>query len=170
MQRIAEFHKVSRSQFEKDLLASLPAVCLEEAGRIYDSIPLPFRATKGSAGYEITTPCAICLKPGESVKIPTGLNVEIQEGWVLLLFPKSGLGFRYRLQLDNTIGVVDSDYYGARNQGHIMIQITNDSKTEAIFEMEAGKSFAQGVFVPFGVTLDDQTDGIRVGGFGSTEV
>jgi dUTP pyrophosphatase len=168
--RIAEFHKVSRNQFQKDFLESVPAFCCEEVNHIYDSIPLPFRATKGSAGYEITTPCSVCLQPGESVKIPTGLNVEIQEGWVLLLFPKSGLGFRYRLQLDNTVGVVDSDYYGARNEGHIMIQITNDSKKEAVLELEAGKAFAQGVFVPFGVTLDDQTDGVRVGGFGSTEV
>ena len=79
----------------------------------------PKRATSGSAGYDFYAPCGISLKPGETVKVLTGIRARIDEGWVLTLYPRSGLGFRYRLQLNNTVGVIDSDYYGSDNEGHI---------------------------------------------------
>ena len=135
----------------------------------FENAELPVRATVGSAGYDIKTPVDIKLAPGESVRIETGLRCKISEGWVLLIMPKSGLGFKYRVQLDNTVGVVDQDYYYADNQGHIMIQITNDSKSGKTMEIPAGKAFAQGLFVPFGITVDDEANGERHGGFGSTD-
>jgi dUTP pyrophosphatase len=148
MQRIAEFEIVEGLDFTPEL---------------------PVRATAGSAGYDIKTPVDIVLTPGKSVRIATGLRCRIAEGWVLLIMPKSGLGFKYRLQLDNTVGVIDSDYYYADNQGHILIQITNDSNTEKTLEIPAGKAFAQGIFVPFGITESDAAEGERHGGFGSTD-
>ncbi len=151
MDRIAKFERVSEKEFKDSGLVSLP-----------------LRATAGSAGYDIYTPHAISLEPGCSAVIATGLRCRIKEGWVLLLLPKSGLGFKYRVQLDNTVGVIDSDYYDANNEGHIMIKITNDGREGKLMEIAAGKAFAQGVFVPFGITEDDCAQAERHGGFGST--
>lgn len=170
MQRIAEFFKVSKKQFERDIVSSCLDISEQDSNVLYDSVALPFRATKGSAGYEIMSPCSFSLKPGATIKIPTGIRVKIQEGWVFFIFPKSGLGFQYRLQLDNTVGVIDADYYEAENEGHILVQITNDSKADRTVNIAAGKAFAQGIFVPFGISSDDKADAIRVGGFGSTGV
>ena len=86
----------------------------------------------------------------------------------MMIFPKSGLGFKFRVQLDNTVGIVDQDYYGADNEGHILVQITNDSRSGRTLEIAAGKAFAQAVFVPYGITEDDEAGGVRTGGFGST--
>lgn len=85
-----------------------------------------------------------------------------------MLFPRSGLGFKYRLQLNNTVGVIDSDYFNAKNEGHIMLKLTNDSNEGRLLSIAAGEAVAQGVFLPFGVTVDDAATGQREGGFGST--
>ena len=135
----------------------------------WDFVELPERATAGSAGYDIKTPAEIRLGPGESTVVETGLRCRMEEGWVLVVAPRSGLGFRYRLQLDNTIGVIDQDYYYADNEGHIKIKITNDSREGKILELPAGKAFAQGIFLPFGITEDDRAEGERRGGMGSTD-
>ena len=84
-----------------------------------------------------------------------------------MLFPRSGLGFKYRLTLDNTVGVIDSDYFNADNEGHIFIKMTNCG--EKSLTVEKGKAFAQGVFLPFGITVDDCCENERTGGFGSTD-
>ncbi len=86
----------------------------------------------------------------------------------LALYPRSSLGFKYRVQLDNTIGIIDSDYSQSDNEGHIFIKITNDSREGKRVEIKKGEAFAQGVIQQFFITKDDITDGIRVGGFGST--
>ena len=168
MLRIAEFEKVSFGQFE----AGLKNVCGKTddaaARRIYEALSLPARATTGSAGYDFYLPYDITLMPGESVKVPTGIRARMEEGWVLLLFPRSGLGFKYRVQLDNTVGIIDSDYYGSDNEGHIFAALTNDSKRGKVLSLRAGDSFMQGVFVPFGITESDNAAGKRNGGFGST--
>ncbi len=163
MEKIALFEKVSRAQYIADL--NVPIV---DGADGYDAVELPVRATAGSAGYDIKTPLPIRLAPGESLRVATGLRCRIADGWVLAVFPRSGLGFRNRLQLDNTVGIIDSDYYGADNEGHIIIKITNDSHEGRVLELSAGKAFAQGIFLPFGITEDDNASGSRVGGFGST--
>ena len=88
---------------------------------------------------------------------------------MLKCYPRSGLGFKYRMQLDNTVGIIDSDYYNADNEGHIMAKITNDTKEDKIMEIENGKGFMQGIFVEYGITEDDDANGIRTGGFGHTD-
>ncbi len=150
MERIAEFYTVSTEIYGGDT----------------SEIILPKRATTGSAGYDFYSPCDILLEPGQSVTVKTGVRVRINEGWVLFLLPKSGLGCKYRLTLNNTVGVVDSDYYYSDNEGHIAVFLTNcGSKT---LEIKKNSSFCQGVFLPFGITESDAADGIRNGGFGST--
>ena len=168
MKRIAKFSMVSRDRFLADWQNAFPACGAEEAARIYQEIRLPERATAGSAGYDFFAPAPFSLAPGESIKIPTGIRVRIEAGWVLQCYPRSGLGFRYRLQLNNTVGIIDSDYFFADNEGHIQIKLTNASTEGKTLFVAAGEGFAQGVFVPFGITEDDHATAARHGGFGST--
>ena len=168
MYKIAKFEKVSYEQFKKDYIDCFNEESDEKIKEIYDNIKLPKRATKGSAGYDFYSPITFTLKPCETIKIPTGIRVKIEDGWFLANFPRSGLGFKYRLQLNNTVGIIDADYYNALNEGHIMSKLTNDSKENKEVLITAGSGFTQGTFLPFGITVDDESDEIRTGGFGST--
>ena len=167
MKRIAQFEKVSIDNFVKSWTDEFSTDSIT-AENIYNGITLPKRATSGSAGYDIYSPVDFVIKPGETVKIPTGIRCRIDDGWVLKIYPRSGLGFKYRLQLNNTVGIIDSDYYYSDNEGHIFIKITNDSNENKTVEIKAGTGFAQGIFVEYGITFDDDAAGIRNGGFGST--
>lgn len=167
MYKIAKFKKVSFGQFEKDWLKAFPDTA--DVSSVYESIKLPQRATKGSAGYDFFAPVDLKLEKGKSVLIPTGIRCKIEEGWVLSVYPRSGLGFKHRCQLDNTVGIIDSDYYSSSNEGHIMIKMSCDAHSrEYAAEVAAGDGFAQGIFTPFGITVNDEAFGIRDGGFGST--
>ena len=168
MKRIAKFHKVSSSRFAKDWKDTFPDTDTEEISRIYDEICLAVRATSGSAGYDFFSPVTITLKPGETAKIPTGIRVEMEENWVRKCYPRSGLGFKYRLQMNNTVGIIDSDYFYSDNEGHIFAKITNDTNENKTVEIPAGTGFMQGIFVEYGITVDDQAEGVRNVGFGST--
>lgn len=157
MEKIARFYKVS----EKEFLSSGGST------ETLNGVTLPRRATKGSAGYDFFAPETFTLNPKETIKIATGVRVKINNGWVLMIFPRSGLGFKYRLTLDNTVGIIDSDYFNAENEGHIFIKMTNCG--DKPLTVERGKAFAQGVFLPFGITVDDECEKIRIGGLGSTD-
>lgn len=168
MKRIAKFHKVSYEQFREGWLGEHPEEDGEVIRRVYEEIKLPCRATAGSAGYDFFTPENITLKPGESMKIPTGIRVEMEENWVLKCYPRSGLGFKFRLQLNNTVGIIDSDYFYSDNEGHIFAKITNDTNEGKTLCIEKGTGFMQGIFVEYGITVDDDVQAVRNGGFGST--
>lgn len=168
MQKVAQFFKVSRDKFLQVMKEDFPEYTEEDMIDIYESIELPARATKGSAGYDFHAPFAFSLSPGSTIRIPTGIRVKINDGWVLKLYPRSGLGFKYRLQLNNTVGIIDSDYFESDNEGHILAKITNDSNEGKTLEIGAGSGFMQGIFVEYGITFDDEAEGKRNGGFGST--
>ena len=106
--------------------------------------------------------------PGKTVKIPTGIRVQMETDWVLKCYPRSGLGFKYRLQLNNPVGIIDSEYYASDNEGHIFSKITNDTNEDKIVRIPAGTGFMQGIFVEYGITVDDDVETVRNGGFGST--
>lgn len=165
MQRIAKFYKVSSEQFQEGWKDAFGKSAEQS---VYDNLKLPVRATAGSAGYDFFSPLTFSLAPGETIKIPTGIRAEISEGWVLMCYPRSGLGFKFRLQLNNTVGIIDSDYFYSDNEGHIFAKITNDSKESKTLTVEAGQGFMQGIFMPFGITMDDDVTAVRNGGFGST--
>ncbi len=152
MKKIAKFEKVSLNQY-----------LLDGTKEDYENIILPRRATSGSAGYDFFSPIPFTLNPGETIKVPTGIRAKIEDGWVLKIYPRSSLGFKYRLTLNNTVGIIDSDYYFAENEGHIFIKITNCG------EIEKGKAFAQGIFLEYGITYDDEATASRTGGMGSTD-
>lgn len=158
--RVGKFEKISLEQWLRE--------CISHIGyELNDIVKIPTRATKGSAGYDIVTPYDIDLKPGESMKVPTGLKCKVDNGWFLGIFPKSGLGFKYSLRLGNSVGIIDEDYYNnENNEGHIWVKIQNDGDKD--FHLDAGKAFCQGIFLPYGITYDDEAEGTRVGGLGST--
>ena len=167
MERIAEFQKVSFEQFKKDWLKCFPDS--NDVEKVYNDIKMPKRATAGSAGYDFYAPESVTLEKGKSTLIPTGIRAKIEEGWVLSLYPRSGLGFKHRVQLDNTVGIIDSDYYGADNEGHIMIKLSCDAHDDGhTVLLTKGDGFAQGIFTQFGITVDDTASEKRTGGFGST--
>ncbi|MBC5688257.1 deoxyuridine 5'-triphosphate nucleotidohydrolase [Mediterraneibacter sp. NSJ-55] len=168
MKRIAKFHKVSLEQFKKDWTDTFGPEEVCKIEEIYNQIKLPKRATAGSAGYDFFAPVRIVLAPGEMVKVPTGIRVEMEPEWVLKCYPRSGLGFKYRLQLNNTVGIIDSDYFYSDNEGHMFSKITNDSKEGKTVDIGSGEGFMQGIFVEYGITVDDNATEIRNGGFGST--
>ncbi len=167
MKRIAKFEKVTAARFLADWMEAFGGN-EAEAQAIYDAIRLPRRATAGSAGYDFFAPAALSLAPGQEIRIPTGIRVRMEPGWVLQCYPRSGLGFKYRLQLNNTVGIIDSDYYASDNEGHIFAKLTNDSRQGKSIVLSAGEGFMQGIFLEYGLTEDDDAQGVRNGGFGST--
>ena len=154
---IAKFLHVSEGQYAASALPDALEV---------SAIPLPARATAGSAGYDFICPADITLQPGEAVTIPTGIRCEMQPGWVLMVFPRSGLGFKHQVRLANTVGVIDSDYFHAANEGHIMVRIVNGG--DHVVSIAKGERFCQGVFLPHGLAEEDEVLADREGGFGST--
>lgn len=155
--KLAKFSKVSHSQY---------TLATNNSSDIYNSIILPRRATHASAGYDFFAPTDIVLEAGQSTKVATGIRAYMPDNWVLLILPRSGLGFKYRLRLDNTVGVIDADYYGSANEGHIFIKLTNEG-TQPL-HVPAGTAFAQGIFTQYMLTEDDSTEAVRNGGMGST--
>lgn len=172
MNKIAQFSKVSFEQFFSswiDIFGIKPEIYEEKmVHNVYNALKLPTRATSGSAGYDFKCPCDFCVKPGESIKIPTGIRCKMFDGWVLHLYPRSSYGFKYRMQLDNTVGIIDGDYFNSSNEGHIIVKVHNGSENKKTLCMKKGDNFVQGIFLPYGITINDEVNSIRDGGFGST--
>lgn len=169
MNKIAKFEKVSYEQFAQDWKKTQYNYRDDEIKDIYDKIVLPKRSTIGSAGYDFYLPDSIGLSESDYVLIPTGIRCEINDGWMLSLFPRSGHGFKYGIHLANTVGVIDADYAFADNEGHIMVKLVNDSVLRQDINFSRHTAFCQGIFIPFGITVDDESEGVRRGGFGSTD-
>ncbi len=171
MNRVAKFSLISEKRWVEDWISTFESTEIgteECAKNEYASLKLPLRATEFSAGYDFYIPFDIELKPGESVKIPTGIRCKMEPGYVLLIVPRSSLGFKYGLMLANTVGVIDSDYYGSDNEGHIFIKMVNTNNEEKNVKLKKGDAVAQGIFVSYGITVDDEVTDKRNGGFGST--
>lgn len=170
---VAQFFKISFEQFKQDWLDENPTSKTkwsdEEIEKIYSNIKLPKRATCGSAGYDFCMPVSVTIEPGETKKIPTGIRCKLDYDWVLMLCPRSSLGFKYRLQLDNTVGIIDADYFESDNEGHIFVKITNDTNKAKTVNLSQGDAFAQGIFLQYGVAVDDEVTRTRNGGLGSTD-
>ncbi len=164
-----KFEPISQAEYNKVVTEEFTAKNGVLNYQNYEQLQVPKRATKGSAGYDFFSPISFKLKPGQTIKIPTCMKCRLNLGSVLMLFPRSSFGFKYRVQLDNTVGIVDQDYYNNEsNEGHIFIKITNDSKTGKTLEVNAGDAFAQGIIMSYEITDDDSVVATRTGGIGST--
>lgn len=140
----------------------------ERVSTAKDSVALPQRATTGSAGYDFYAPDDYKILPGDTMLIKTGIKCQIDDGWMLQIYPRSSMGFKYNVRLANTIGIIDSDYYNnPTNEGEICIKLYNPDRY--LIDIKKGSAFAQGIFMRYGLTDDDVTTGERTGGMGSTD-
>ncbi|MGM0569321.1 dUTP diphosphatase [Marinobacter sp.] len=137
--------------------------------RIGQDIPMPTYATDGSAGLDLRA-CLkgpVTLAPGESVLIPTGLSIYIEDNSLAaMILPRSGLGHKHGIVLGNLVGLIDSDY-----QGELMVSCWNRGTTA--FTVNVGERIAQLVLVPvvqaqFDIVDEFHASGRGEGGFGST--
>lgn len=165
-----KFGKVSYDQYKKDCIREL--ITDEELREEHMSLELPKRATERSAGYDFSSPFSFTLKPGDSILLPTGIHMEIEKYKYLQIVPRSSLGFKYRLQFDNVNPVIDSDYFLALNEGHIMLKMSNCSfEKDNILTVKKGDKICQGIISAYYLTEDDDLDykEVRNGGIGSTD-
>ena len=142
------------------------AIGFENAG-----INMPVRKTKYSAGYDIEAAEDIVIpsfkKGDKPTLVKTGLKAYMQDDEVLFLYNRSSNPKKKGLILANSVGVVDKDYYGnPDNDGHIMFAFYNIKEED--IEIKKGEAIGQAVFQKYLVTDDDSAEGVRTGGFGST--
>lgn len=168
-----KFETVSLAQYIADRLEALLTdgkdreEALRQVQQEYESIELPRRGTTYSAGYDLRTPADYTLEPGESLVIPTGLRIQMEDNMWLGVYIRSSLGFKYNVRLKNSVAVIDADYYGADNEGHLKIGIYNGGSRPLV--LHAGDAFAQGILQKYYITDDDEpVQKRRSGGFGST--
>ena len=161
-----KFEKVSFYEFAKHF----PQDNHMDIKLMYDNLKLPKRATKLSAGYDIFAPYDFILRAGDTIKIPTGIRCILDDDKFLAVYPRSGLGFKYKLQLYNSVGIIDSDFCQSESGGHIWIKLYNASPEEKALDIKQGDAFCQGIIQQYFLVDDDsRTEGNeRTGGFGST--
>lgn len=188
--KVAKFEKVPLEEFIKEMSKTFspdifPSNQLKE---MWENIRLPQRATHDSAGYDFFAPFSFTLAPGSTIKIPTGIRaVFTNPDWGLYMYPRSGIGFKTGIRLTNTVGIIDADYFTAENTGHILISldypanpavptfIQKFGKALGInrndINIPVGKAFTQGIFLPYGITVDDDDyeKEDRWSGLGSTD-
>ena len=154
-----KFEKISFEQFKKDV---------RDDKELYESYSLPKRCTKASAGYDFFALYDYTLKPGEIMKIPTGIKASMESDEVLFLIDRGSMGFKYNVRMCNQVGVIDQDYYNnPNNEGHIWIRIQNEGDQDYVVKKGAG--MIQGIFMKYLKTDDDiESESVRNGGFGST--
>ncbi len=151
------FEKISFEEFQKDI---------KNDKELYDSIKLPERKTKYSAGYDFIAYEEIVLKPNEIKKIPTGYKAKFLSDEVLMIFVRSSMGFKYNVRMTNQVGIIESDYYNnIDNEGHIYVSLQNEGTKD--FVIKKGEGYAQGIFLKF-LTCGDEVINERVGGLGNT--
>lgn len=153
-----KFEKISEEQFRKDFA---------DFDTKYDEIKLPVRKTIYSAGYDIYVPFDSCINPNDTLIIPTGIKVIMNNDEFFGIYMRSGLGTKYNLRMCNQVGIIDADYYNnEENEGHIFIKVQNEGENKISFKK--GDRIAQGIFQKYYIVDNDEVEETRHGGFGST--
>lgn len=135
------------------------------------NINLPKRKTKFSAGYDVEAAEDIIVPSFQKGMAPTlvktGIKAYMPDDEVLLLYNRSSNPKKKGLVLANSVGVIDKDYYGNQdNDGHIMFAFYNTKEEDT--EIKKGECIGQAIFQKYYITDDDEAEGERTGGFGST--
>lgn len=157
------FEKVDRKYFDADSRKN----GFTPTDEVYDAIQIPQRQTADSAGYDICTPYDLVLRPNEYIVVPTGIKAHMDDGEFLMMAIRSSVGIKDHVELSNGIGIIDKDFYGnEKNDGDMHLALHNRSNTVVAYG--AGDRIAQGIFVKFQTTEDDNATGERKGGIGST--
>ena len=155
-----KFEKISFEQFKKDI---------SNDKKLYEEYILPTRGTKNAAGYDFYALFDYTLKPGDIMKIPTGIKVQMEDDDVLFLIDRSSMGFKWNVRMCNQVGVIDADYYNNEsNEGHILIKLKNEGEHD--YKIELGSAIAQGIILSYNtIDNEEEIDNIRTGGTGSTD-
>lgn len=166
---MSHFEKVSFERWRKD--CGIHGLSKKDLREWYDAIKLPKQATAASAGCDFFMPFNLNFEAGSTFRIATAVrwvtDSDEDRQKVLLIYPRSGLGFKYGIRLSNTVGVIDADYCDSDNEGHIIISLENPSRKT--IELPEGKPFVQGIIVRFEIPEGAESDAARNGGFGSTD-
>lgn len=154
-----KFEKISEEQFKKDFA---------DFDTKYDEIKLPVRKTMYSAGYDFYLPFDIKLEQNQTIKIPTGIKVQMNKDEFLGIYIRGSIGFKYNVRMCNQVGIIDADYYNNNeNEGHMFIRIQNEGENKISFKK--GDRIAQGIFQKYYIVDDDDdVEETKQGGFGST--
>lgn len=165
-------NKFSKVSFDQYCLDNIRECSDEQQLKAeWDQLVLPVRKTRFSAGYDFHAPFSFTLSPNQTILIPTGIRCEVEKDKFLQIVPRSGLGFKYRLQFDNVVAIIDSDYADSANEGHIMLKLSNCSFDQSnILQIKQGEGICQGIILKYCLTEDDDLDykPERNGGLGST--
>ena len=154
-----KFEKISWEQWQKDIGNDI---------NVYNDHELPMRQTKYSAGYDFKSPIDFVIHPGETIKVPTGIKVTMNEGEMFMLVVRSSMGFKWNVRMCNQIGIFERDYYNNEsNEGHAWLRLQNHGDEDYV--VKVGDRIAQGIFTTF-LTVDDEEpiENERIGGLGST--
>lgn len=130
------------------------------------NVMLPKRATKHSAGYDFYSPIDAIIPPFGFFRVPTDIKVKMEDDEAFILCNRSSFGPK-GVVLANAIGLIDSDYYeNTTNDGNISFTLHNLNETP--FIIKKGDRIGQGFFIKYLKTDDDNAEGERIGGYGST--
>lgn len=164
------FEKVSFEQFSADMEQWMLDFNWEMHEVYYDSVKLPKRQTKGSAGYDIASPMRLIIEPGEQVVIPSGIRAvfsdEELKTWHLEVFAGQACQSGEGLNITNQVEIINADHFQGENEGDILLALKNTSRK--IIDIAQGERICQGIFKIHGLTTDDDAEGHRSGGVGST--
>ncbi len=145
-----KFEKISFEQFKKDVGDDI---------ELYKEYSLPKRETKYAAGYDFYSLFDFTLKPGEILKLSTGVKADMMSDEVLLLVDRSGMGFKYNIRMCNQVGVIDKDYYNNKNnEGHIFFRLQNEGNKDWV--IKKGEGIGQGIFMKY-LTCDDEYNNFK---------
>lgn len=132
------------------------------------NVKLPKRKTKKSAGYDFFAVEDFTLYPNKLCIVPTGVKAYMEDDEVLYLHIRSSVALKRGVRMLNSIGVIDADFVdNPDNEGEISLGLL--SHNDDIVHIQKGERIAQGVFHKFLITDDDNAEGQRVGGIGSTD-
>lgn len=163
------FEKVSFEQWKNDI--TVKGVDDNTLRRWYENIKLPQQGSEFSMGVDFFMPYPIHLLPHNEMKVATGIrwicddSADTMMG--MMIFPRSGLGSKYGMRLKTTVGIIDSDYWTAPNEGEIYLIFENPSDEE--IELPAGKAIAQGIITTYYIPSGAESNKPRVGGLGSSD-
>jgi dUTP pyrophosphatase len=128
---------------------------------------IPYRGSKHSACYDFISPVNVTVPAGGFATVETGIRAKFPSDEALVIYPRSNMGFKHDIVLVNGTGIIDADYYGnPTNNGEILIGLRNHGSED--YFIRAGEKVAQGMFVQYGLTDNDNADAERIGGIGST--
>lgn len=146
--RIGEFVKISFEQFKKDCKGTFGSEIT--LLRAWEQIQLPKRKMDTCAGYDIRSPFSAKIMPESSLIIPTGLRVQLSEGWLMNYIPYYALKDGFKIKLNSVDGIIDGYFFeNSAHQGHIMFRVRVEGNKP--LNLAAGEVFAQGVFCPYGL-------------------